>query len=669
MITIYDAKAENFANLGLGALAPTECKVTWEEGGRYDLTLKQPILDDGKWMMIGDDRIIRAPSPVRESPYVEQTAGSSVSQTVTRRIYRVKTPKGGRLNLRKSASTNSKILASYKPGKEVIAVETSGNWTRVIVIEGGKAGWMYTDYLQYVRDETETVASGDKPGTVIKRRQAGDQLFRITDYESDDANGLVLVNAEHISYDLGRVVVIGKCDLEKVPVATALAKVQELASREHDFEIHCLVTGNVTGDYTNKSLLECIRDPKIGFAPQLGARVVCDNFDVWILPDEVRDLGVVLRYRKNLLGVKMKTDTSSRVSRIYPVGEDEDGEPLYLDGTKYVESAAAADMVERDTVIKYDVKVGDGEDEFADKKTARAELKRLAAEDMEAGADAKLVSLDVNFLDLGDTEEYERYKHLEVVHPYDTVTVIRGNFGIKEKARLNKCVMNGLTKKYESTTFGAVQSETTTMYSFNIASGAVKNSQIAAGAVGAAQLRSASIQYAKIAQAAIEQLSANAITALRAHINELVAGSVTTDQLYADLAVIAAAQITAANIDNANIDWAEIATLNAQIAEIAEATITTADIKWAEIATLNAQIASIAQAKIDNAEITSAQITDLEATVASIFSAKIGSADIGFAQIKDLVTQQAIITEGVGGQLYMARLAVTEANMVSLTVG
>ncbi len=60
---------------------------------------------------------------------------------------------------------------------------------------------------------------------------------------------------------------------------------------------------------------------------------------------------------------------------------------------------------------------------------------------------------------------------------------------------------------------------------------------------------------------------------------------------------------------------------------------------------------------------------ELYVSLATIANAQIETADIDFSHIKDLVTDQAIITEGVGNQLYIARLAVTEANMVSLSVG
>jgi hypothetical protein len=74
-------------------------------------------------------------------------------------------------------------------------------------------------------------------------------------------------------------------------------------------------------------------------------------------------------------------------------------------------------------------------------------------------------------------------------------------------------------------------------------------------------------------------------------------------------------------------------------------------------------------ANINNAEIDWASIGELQAAIAELTHASIGTADIDWAQIKDLTTGTAIIEKGVNGKLYVADLAVTEANMASLSVG
>lgn len=74
-------------------------------------------------------------------------------------------------------------------------------------------------------------------------------------------------------------------------------------------------------------------------------------------------------------------------------------------------------------------------------------------------------------------------------------------------------------------------------------------------------------------------------------------------------------------------------------------------------------------ARLIHADIEWAEIESLQAAIAHITSAEIQNADIDFAKIKDLDADAAIISRGNAGELYITRLAVTEANMVSLTVG
>ena len=50
---------------------------------------------------------------------------------------------------------------------------------------------------------------------------------------------------------------------------------------------------------------------------------------------------------------------------------------------------------------------------------------------------------------------------------------------------------------------------------------------------------------------------------IRDRIQELAAGQITTDELYASIAMISTAQLTTANIINANIEWAQIESLAA----------------------------------------------------------------------------------------------------------
>ena len=117
------------------------------------------------------------------------------------------------------------------------------------------------------------------------------------------------------------------------------------------------------------------------------------------------------------------------------------------------------------------------------------------------------------------------------------------------------------------------------------------------------------------------------------------------------------------------LDLVRITNLKADIAEIAKAVISEATITTAQIDQLAARVVEIVEASIGTMKVNWADIVSLTTAVAEIVKAEVGTADIDWAHIKDTVTDTAIITQGEAGELYIARLAVTEANMVSLSVG
>lgn len=151
-----------------------------------------------------------------------------------------------------------------------------------------------------------------------------------------------------------------------------------LSQPDHGFDFHAdKLTAKVSGDYGFKNMVEILLDPDEGVVAQAKAMLVRDNFDVFLLPDAVRDMGVTVRRGKNLVGVTVTNDASGIVTRVIPVGKNKDGDPLYLSGTRWVDSPHIDDYpVIMTQKIDYDV--SSGSDEFKTDAAARSELKRLA---------------------------------------------------------------------------------------------------------------------------------------------------------------------------------------------------------------------------------------------------------------------------------------------------
>lgn len=602
MITIYQGNAQDFSTLGLGTLEPAECTIEEKAAGLYELTLRQPIDADNRAFLLAVDRIIKAPAPVRETPQV--TIGGTGVQTVVRDIWKVNTG-GSRLHLR--AKPNGKIIGAYPPGTRVAKYGESSveGWWGVIVCDGGAKGYMYSQYLTHVGQETETV-SGDTPGKVIAPRQTREQLFRIYSVTTNSQERYIEARARHISYDLMGAVVKGPCVLEDEQAATAWSKIAALADHDAGIDVICSVTGKISGDYTGRNLLECLLDPDEGIATQTGAKVVRDNFEIFLVPDRERDRGVEIRYGKNLLSAQMETDGSDIITRIIPVGRDKEGNDLI--GAAVDSAQISRFPVIRTAWVEYDVQMG----EDMTRAQALAKLKELAQADMDAGADCAKVDLDAQFVRLELAQEYAALANVYALHLYDSVPVRDAGAGIDVKVRMVGYAFDALLQRYSETELGDIREVGQTIYGYELASGSVSGTKIANGAVTSGKLRDLSVTTAKIAAAAI----------------------------------------TSAKIALLAVDTANIADLAVTAAKIADAAIGSAKIDIAAIGTAHIQDAAITTAKIGSAAIGSAQIDD-----AAITTAKIALGAV----------TQALIAQGAIGTAQIADGSITDAKIVELT--
>lgn len=576
MITIYSANAADFSTLGLGALSPSACMIEEQAGGLYEMTLTQPITDDLKHTLIAQGRIVKAPAPVRETPLVE--IGKSGS--VVRRICKVTTD-GRRLSLRTAASPSARVIHAYRPGTEVAVTGESGSWSSVIILDGGASGWMWTGNLTFVREESETI-SGDAPGSVIAPRQTREQLFRICEVETDGERRAVTARAQHISYDLKGAIVARAYAPENVSAETVCAAMMGYIDHETPFRLICTVTEPVTIDCTGRNILDIIMDRDSGLLAQTGARLIRDNYDLFLLPDEARERGVSLRYGKNLLSAVLRTDASGLITRIQPAGKAKDGETLLINddpAQSFVDSARIGDYpaiyARR---VEYDVVEG----KDLTKAEAREKLREKALSDFDAGCDLPSIRLDADFVRLDLTEDYKALANAYALHLYDSVPVTDDAAGIVARARMTGYKYDALLGRYDGTTLGELTDAQATVYGDEIGGG-LSGTKIIPGSMGGDRLRNLSVNYAKISRAAVDQLSADSLTAQIAHINALTAGTVDADALTAAWAKMYT--IIAENIEAGTI---EAGTITAAMAKLSGASIQRADIDFAQIRQMKA---------------------------------------------------------------------------------
>jgi len=478
MIRIYSPDCMDFSTNGLATLMPTECTIEEYAAGLYELTLEHPIDDNGRWTLIEPGRIIKAPAPKRESPLYESEAYSDTeSETVTvdRWIYKVNTV-SSKLNMRSGPGTNYTILGAYNKGTEVVGLDRSdhwtGDWLLVSVLNGGAVGWMSLQYLAFSRIITEVIST-TQPVTrdAVSIQPSRDQLFRIYSVEVDSLRGLVTAKANHIFYDLAGNLLNGTFEPQGAKASTFVGQMAQNLLNPNNFVFYTPnLNGSISGVYSYRSPVDILLDPDDGIACQTGAVVVRDNFDVFLLPDEQRDMGVIVRRKKNLIGVVTTMDASDVVTRIIPIGKDGDGNDLLLDGQIYIDSPLIDDYpFIRAACIEYDVRVVDSdpnwETTFPTVAAAREKMRALAQTEFEVnGVDKAAYEMDVDFVMMDSADESQEYASLQAVHLYDTATIIDEMIGIKTKLRMVGYTWDALTLQYKSAKLGSAADLRQTAY-------------------------------------------------------------------------------------------------------------------------------------------------------------------------------------------------------------
>lgn len=679
MICAYSAEATDFSNNGLGPLNPVECLVSETLNGMWELTLTHARDELGKSERLQLGNIIKAPVPAGFTPRLRVD-----DPTEAREIWAVNISE--RVALRAGPAQTERLLRAYGTGTEVAVIsKPAGNYWEVVTPDG-RHGWMWRDYLVYRRTESGEAAQED----IREAKALREQPFRI--YKIEPGIDTVTVSARHIFYDLAENL-LGECKLQNTTGAEAARAILRACRGEHGFALYSDLTGEGSADYTDRTPTDAIFGDG-GLCDAWGAEIARDWWDIYAVERVGRDTDVVIRQGKNLVGLEGDLDMSGAATRIVPVGSDKDGEALYLPGDEpWIDS----ENIGQYPLVKWrllrvpEAKVGRG----MTKAEAQEALRAAAQKALDDGCDATACTLDVDFVNMGDTEEGRSLRLLYDVAMGDSVRVIAPAAGLDIRMRVTDYTYDCLAKRYRDMSLGAVAATVATagISARQIASASLSGAKLIPGTVGAEHLQNmsvttakialAAIDYAHIKEATVQTLAANALSAVTARITELIAEQITTDELYADLATIATAQLTTANIQSANINWAQIANLSAEIARIGKAQITTANIaeaniSWAEITALSACVAAIATAQINTANIQAANInwaqivnlttematiaraqittaniveaniswadiTTLNALIASLADARIGSATIGTAQIGDLQAQIATV--------------------------
>ena len=732
MIELYAKGTTDFSRHGIALIAKS-ANVNWKNNGQYDMDMTMPY--DPR-ITIDYGMIVRCPVPrqtvdaitLGTVSYWEVSAGQTdvpLYKTVPKTStigyeewqYGKDYAQGAKVSYLKknyqALTAITGILTTGSPNvlpmnwEEIARTKTTGGAIAATLQAGDalvKTGDYNSTYMKaadtaghegFIRIDKCTDLS--ETGTrTIDAQTIAVQSFTITEIEKSSDGKLLSIHAEHISYQLGRVM-LGDCNISRANPATALLFIRGAMQEDYPGEIETNLSDDlvITGDYSWKNAQNAILDPKSGLLQATNGHLIRNDMNVYLIEDEEATPKYNITYGTNLRAVKWDGQVTGLVTRVYPLAQNADGSTLLLP-EKYIDTVRTVPFI-RPEVLNTGLKVGakekqeDGTEITLDQDTVYARMREMAQNRFTIDeVDKPSVTLDVDWLHMPDTAEYAAYAALQNAAPGEWVRVKSAPLGISVDIQLTGYAFDPILMRYTKGTFGKL-TVSSGVASYDIQSGAVNSRTIATNAVGssnimaeaitAREIEANSITSDRIASRSIvtELLAANAITADEIAANaitavKIAAGSVTAEKILAGAvtaAAIAAGAVMADAIASGAITTDKLAAGSVEASKIAALAITTEKLAAGAVTADKIGAGSITANAISTDDLSAIQAT---LQIASIASAQIASADINYAHVKDLAADTAIfdttITEqGVADRLYINRLLITYGQMVEATIG
>lgn len=317
-------------------------------------------------------------------------------------------------------------LSILQPLEAIITEELNGDYSLKITMPRGS-----------VIIKNEQIIKVPTPKT--------EQLFRV--YTSDiDMLGNPVFYARHIFYDLLDYFI--EDTRPSGSGALAISKILE----NTPFTGNSDISEQQTAYYQMMSPVKAILGADNAFIEVWGGELERDNFQIRMKNHLGENRGVSIRYRKNLVGLRLQTDLSGVATKIMPTGLKEDGQTLLKLPEKYVESPLINNYINiKTTRIHYgDIKI----DEEISEEQAFEMLRNAAKQEFENGIDKPQITATVEFIPLQDTEEYKDFAILESVYLGDTVSIFHEDLDIELTSKVINYEFDTLSKRYNKVVLG-----------------------------------------------------------------------------------------------------------------------------------------------------------------------------------------------------------------------
>ena len=271
----------------------------------------------------------------------------------------------------------------------------------------------------------------------------------------------------HYSYDFQGNALFD-CQLNEADPMSAIAILQGSLMLPDERQIVCnMIAPKITADWSFKNPVYALLDPDEGLLAKVNGKLIRDNADFYLLENDNSESGVRLAYGVNLMGVEWSRDMEDVVTRIIPRAGDGNNGYLYLDEL-FVDSPHINDypvivieVLDTAWAVGQEIELPDGTTKTLTVEDCKQKMREDAEKRFsEDNADAVAISVRVQFVLMGDTEEYAQYRGLQRLNLYDVVPINTGPSGLEITAQVSGYQWDAILRRYQEITIGSVKAIT-----------------------------------------------------------------------------------------------------------------------------------------------------------------------------------------------------------------
>lgn len=289
-------------------------------------------------------------------------------------------------------------------------------------------------------------------------------IFEIKNTYKDTISNTILIYGQSRTYKIGNREV-RHVEIDSKNGAEAMAAIENGMDEPSDVKLFSDIQTTSSTVFEARNVLSCISGEQGSMVQYWGGEIKREPFKLSLLRRRGRDNVGTVRYGKDLVGLKVKFDWSSIVTKVLPYADLQNSE----DGTtkRIYGNAVLSDLATNypDVYAKHI--------QFTEEQGVKdlASLNRVAAnyfKSINAGSDKPKISIELEIEKLTDSEEAKEFAKIRNYGLFDTFSVYHKLYDIHIDTKINSVVYDSLTEKNKKIYSGDAQMAFYTKQSYEL---------------------------------------------------------------------------------------------------------------------------------------------------------------------------------------------------------